>query len=103
MTLQNKWRDLNARGYYISKAKLHPVGNNAIKKTLWSDLLILKKKFWSYIFLLNKKKIELANDFHNPYNLDFKTKNLVSESRYSWNIPFASQRTFFRSTIHFQF
>ena len=62
-----------------------------------------KKNFWSYIFLLNKTKIELANDLHNPYNLDFKTTNLVSESRYSCNIPFASQCRFLRSTIHLQF
>ena len=34
MALQNKLRDLNPRGNYISKAKLHPVDNNAIKKTL---------------------------------------------------------------------
>ena len=68
--------------------------NNAMKKNSVIRSVNKKKNFWPYIFLLNKTKIELANDFHNPYNLDFKTKNLVSESRYSWNIPFASQCSF---------
>ena len=60
--------------------------NNAMKKNSVIRSVNKKKNFWSYIFLLNKTKIELANDFHNPYNLDFKTTNLVSESRYSCNI-----------------
>ena len=56
MTLQNKWRDLNPRGYYISKAKLHPVDNNAIKNTLWPDLLIERKNFGLTYFYWTKKK-----------------------------------------------
>ena len=72
-------------------------------KKLFDQIYELKKKLLVLQISIEQKKIELANDFHNPYNLDFKTKNLVSESRYSWNIPFASQCTFFRSTIHFQF
>ena len=77
--------------------------NNAMKKKSVIRSVNKKKNFWSYIFLLNKTKIELANDLHNPYNLEFKTTNLVSESRYSCNIPFALQCRFLRSTIHLQF